>query len=292
MHLMKFLEYIGFRFVVVLFYIIPYKLLYIISDFFYFIIFKVLKYRRNVVFDNLRRSFPKKTEDEIITLTKKFYKHLADISLESIKGMTISEKNLKKRYQVLNTEITDEYFSKNESILCFTSHYGNWEYGILATAHALKHQAVALYLPLTNKYSEKYGLKKRSRFGTLMVAVQDAKNLFSKTLERPNAIILAADQNPSNPEKSIWVNFLNRVTACLHGPEAYSKKTNFPVVYFKISKPKRGYYTLEIEKLIDNPSSYAPGEITQIYMKKLEEDILEKPEYWLWSHRRWKHTKN
>ncbi|MDR2010071.1 MAG: lysophospholipid acyltransferase family protein [Bacteroidales bacterium] len=288
----KFFEYAGFRLLVGIFYIIPFPVLYIISDFVYFMIYKVIKYRRPVVYDNLKQSFPEKTEEEINKLSKAFYHHLADITLESLKGMTISLKSLKKRYEILNTGVANEYFNENKSILCFTSHYGNWEYGILATDNAIKHQAVALYLPLTNKYSEKYGLKRRGRFGTWMVAVQDTKKVFSESYESPLAIILAADQNPSNPERSIWVRFLNRDTACLHGPEAYAKKTNFPVVYLKISKPKRGYYTLEIEKLIDNPSEYAPGEITQIYMNKLEKDILRKPEYWLWSHRRWKHSRN
>jgi len=288
---MRFLEYIGFRVSVALFYIIPFPVLYLISDFTYFLLYRVIKYRRNVVFDNLTRSFPDKTEEEINQISKAFYRHLADITLESLKGMTISIKTLKKRYRVLNTDIADKYFNDGKSILCFTSHYGNWEYGILATDEAIRHQAVALYLPLTNKYSEKYGVKRRSRFGTSLIPVQETRKVFSETQPLPIAVILAADQNPSNVEKAIWVNFLNQDTACLHGPEAYAKKTNFPVVYLRISKPKRGYYTLEFEELINDPSAYPPNKITEIYMKRLERDILKKPEYWLWSHRRWKHKR-
>ena len=205
--------------------------------------------------------------------------------------MSISEKTLRKRYQVKNIEIANKYFEEGKSILCLTSHYGNWEYGILATNNAIKHQAIALYLPLTNKLSDKYGLKRRKRFGMNMVAVQETKSIFAKPLEKPVAIIMAADQSPSNLERSIWVNFLNRETACLHGPEAYAFKTSMPVVYLKISKVKRGYYTLEFEKLIDNPKECKQGETTKTYFNRLERDIIEKPEYWLWSHRRWKHDK-
>lgn len=289
---MKYFEYLGFRFLVALFYIIPFPVLYVFSDFVFLLLYSVVGYRRKVVFDNLKNSFPDKTEKEINKLSRLFYHHLADITLESIKSMTISQKVLQKRYKILNTEIADKYFEQNKSILCFTSHYGNWEYGILSTGKAMKHHAVALYLPLTNKFSERYGVKRRIRFGTSLVAVQDTKKVFSEPLAKPVAVILAADQNPSNVEKSIWVNFLHRDTACIHGPEAYAKKTNFPVVYLKISKPKRGYYTLEFEKLIDNPSEANPNQITQIYMNRLEKDIIAKPEYWLWSHRRWKHIRN
>ncbi len=288
---MKVLEFIGFRYLVACFALAPYWYLYFLSDLAFFLLFYIFKYRRKVVYENLKNSFPDKTETEIKTLEKKFFHHLTDITLESVKSMSISEKTLRKRYQVKNIEIANKYFEEGKSILCLTSHYGNWEYGILATNNAIKHQAIALYLPLTNKLSDKYGLKRRKRFGMNMVAVQETKSIFAKPLEKPVAIIMAADQSPSNLERSIWVNFLNRETACLHGPEAYAFKTSMPVVYLKISKVKRGYYTLEFEKLIDNPKECKQGETTKTYFNRLERDIIEKPEYWLWSHRRWKHDK-
>ncbi|MDR2835803.1 MAG: lysophospholipid acyltransferase family protein [Bacteroidales bacterium] len=285
---MKLIEFILFRTLVLVFSIIPYKVLYFFSNITYFFIYKLIGYREKIVSQNLKNSFPEKSDDEILILCKKFYHHLTDITLESIKVMSISKKAIEKKYLIKNTEILDEYFEKKQSILCLTSHYGNWEYGILETGNKFKHKAIALYLPLTNKYSEKYGVKRRSRFGTKLVAVQESKKIFTEDLDIPKAIILAADQNPANKEKSIWVNFLNQDTACLHGPEAYAKKTNFPVVYFNISKTKRGFYELTIEKLIENPSELEPNKITEIYMKRLEKDINLKPEYWLWSHRRWK----
>lgn len=203
----------------------------------------------------------------------------------------MNEKSLRKRYVVKNSEIAKKHFDEGKSVLCLTSHYGNWEYGILATDTPIKHQAIALYLPLSNKFSEEYGLKRRKRFGMKMVAVQETKSIFTPPPPSPVAVIMAADQSPSNLERAIWTNFLGIETACLHGPEAYAKKTNMPVLYLKISKPKRGYYALEFEELIKNPHICKPGEITKIYFERLERDILEKPEYWLWSHRRWKHKK-
>ncbi len=292
MQRMKFLEFLSFRILVALFAIVPFWKLYIISDFLFFLLYHVFSYRKTVVFDNLKKVFPEKNDIEIKELSKKFYRHLSDITLESVKSMSISEKSLEKRYIIKNSEIANKYYNEGKSVLCLTSHYGNWEYGILATDKPIKHQAIALYLPLTNKYSENYGLRRRKRFGMKMVAVQQTKSIFNPPPTSPVAVIMAADQSPSNIERAIWTNFLGVETACLHGPEAYAKKTNMPVLYLKISKLKRGYYSLEFEELIKNPHICKPSEITKIYFQRLEKDILEKPEFWLWSHRRWKHYKN
>lgn len=289
---MKFLEFISFRILVAAFWLIPFWKLYFLSDLLYFFLFRVFKYRKKVVIENIRNSFPEKPDAEINKIVSKFYLHLSDITLESVKSMSMSERALRKRYIVKNSEIADEYFKAGKSVLCLTSHYGNWEYGILATNNAIPHQAIALYLPLTNRHSEKYGLKRRKRFGMQLVAVQDTKSIFEKEPETPVAIIMAADQSPSNLERSIWVNFLNRETPCIHGPEAYAHKTGMPAVYLKVSRLKRGHYCLELEKLVDDPSVCKPGEITEKYFKLLERDIKNKPEFWLWSHRRWKYTKD
>ncbi|MDD4149605.1 MAG: lysophospholipid acyltransferase family protein [Bacteroidales bacterium] len=289
---MKLLEFIGFRILVAMFSIVPFWILYIYSDCLYFLLYHVFGYRKNVVIANLKMCFPDKTDNEIKNIGRKFYKHLSDITLESVKGMSIREKTLKKHYIIKYQELANKYFTENKSILCLTSHYGNWEYGILGTNNSIKHQTIALYLPLTNKYSERYGLKRRKRFGMKMVEVQETKSIFNPPPSSPVAVIMAADQSPSNLERAIWVNFLGVETACLHGPEVYAKKTGMPVVYLKISKLKRGYYSLEFEELIKNPEKCEPNEITNVYFKRLEQDIKDQPEYWLWSHRRWKHKKD
>lgn len=288
---MKRLEYLSFRFLVLCSRITPFFLLYFWADVFYFVVYYIAGYRKKVVFGNLKSSFPEKSEKEIKQLAKKFYRHLADVTLEAIKGMTISEKQIKKRYVIENADVPNEYFDRGQSVLLITSHYGNWEYGMLGTDMAIKHQTVALYLPLTNPYSEHYGVVRRGRFGMKMVPVQQTKSVFATPPEKPIGVIMAADQSPSNLERAIWLDFLNHDTACIHGPEAYAKKMNLPALYMKISKPRRGHYTLTFEKLVDNPQQYAQGEITKLYFNRLEKDIKECPEYWLWSHRRWKHTR-
>lgn len=285
---MKLIEFILFRITVALFWLLPFWVIYLLSDLLFVFLYYVIKYRRTVAFDNLQKCFPEKSIKEIKTINKKFYRHLADITLESIKGMSISKKSIQKRYVIKGKDVINSYFDKNQSVICLTSHYGNWEYGILATDLAIKHQAAALYLPLSNKYSEKYGLKRRRRFGMKMVEISETKNLFLSQVERPIAVIMAADQSPANVEKAFKITFLNRLTACLYGPEVYAKKTGLPVLYLKISKLKRGCYSLEFEELVRSPLDLETAELTKIYFSRLEKDILEKPEYWLWSHRRWK----
>lgn len=287
---MKFLEFIAFRILVAIFWLLPFWVIYLLSDLLFFVLYYVVKYRRAVAYDNLRKCFPDKSDQEINKMNKEFFHHLIDITFESVKGMSISKRQIQKRYVLKNTEVINSYYDENKSVMCLTSHYGNWEYGILGTDLGIKHQAVALYLPLSNKFSERYGLKRRRRFGMQMVEVSKTREIFANIPPKPVAIIMAADQSPANVEKAFKIKFLNRPTACLYGPEAYAKKVGLPILYLKISKLKRGYYSLEFERLIELPKDLEAGEVTKIYFNRLEKDILEKPEYWLWSHRRWKHN--
>lgn len=289
---MKKVEYLFLRIIVFCFKICPYFCLYIISDFFYIIIYYFISYRKKVVRDNLEQSFKNKTKSELKQIEKQFYKHLCDTTIETIKGFSVKKEKILKRYHVVNPELANKYFNNNQDVIFLASHYGNWEYGILAMPYYLKHKLVSLYMPMSNKYTEKYGVMVRQRFGMNMVKVQDTKSVFENRDTTPIGVIMAADQSPSNIERSIWINFLNRKTACLHGPEAYSKKTGMPLLYFSINKTKRGYYSVTIESLIDDPINEKPEEITKKYMQRLEQDIINKPQFWLWSHRRWKHKSN
>ncbi|HOY39568.1 MAG TPA: lysophospholipid acyltransferase family protein [Bacteroidales bacterium] len=289
---MKKFIYILFRFLTAWFSITPFCIIYLFSDITFLVVYYVLGYRKKVVYSNLKNSFPKKNDKEINKIALAYYRHLCDISVETIKGITLSQIVIKRRYHVVNPEILDKYFERGSNIICLASHYNNWEYGILALGPALKHQAVSIYLPFTNPYMEKYGVRERCKYGMEMIPVNQTKEYFSRNHPKPFALILAADQSPSNPEKFIWVDFLQQDTACLHGAEAYSKKLNAPLVYFDVQKTRRGFYRLKMEILVENPLETSNGEITAAYMKRLEKDIVSNPQFWLWSHKRWKHKRN
>ena len=284
------ITYIVTRIFIESFRLIPFRLIYIISDFFSFFLHNVISYRKDVVYDNLYKAFPEKTKDEIREIAAKAYRNFTDITLESFKMFTVSNKEIFKRYKVINIEILEKYYDKGESVIGVAAHYSNWEYGA-SLAYHLKHRSIIIFKPLSNKYLTKYINKNRSRFGMELMALEKTKEAFKDTT-RPISVLLLADQSPSSLTNSIWVDFLGIDTPCIHGPEAYSKKYNWPIVFCDIQRIKRGYYTTEYNMIIENPNEYEKGEITAIYMKKLEGIIRKKPEDWLWTHKRWKHKRD
>lgn len=280
-----------FLFNVRVFQILPFRMLYILSDMFYLLVYYIIRYRKKVVFKNLTNSFPEHNPKQTEKIAKRFYRHFCDITVESIKGFTMSRKQLLERYKVLNSEVSDAYFSQGKSIIQLASHYCNWEWGILSVGMQFQHETISLYKQLKNQYVEKYAKKQRERFGMKMLSIYDTRASFEENKETPVAYIMAADQSPSNTRKAYWLDFLNQDTACLHGPENYSRMLNMPVVYFNVKKVKRGFYTLQVINIESEPANTAESEITRRYMQTLEKSIKQQPEYWLWSHKRWKRNR-
>lgn len=282
--------YLFFRFFIFFFKIMPFWALYLFSDFMYFFLYKVVKYRVKIVRENLNRVFRNKSDKERHEIERKFYENLAMITVESLKGLSMSPTQMQKRYVIKNKEVADKYFEQGKSVIVLAAHYANWEWAVDAVK-VFKHHIIGFYKPLTNKYIDKYIREKRSDEGVELAPIELTRFTFQKPKEKPSMYVLIADQNPSNTDRAIWVNFLGYDTACLHGPEYYVKYTKMPVLYFNNQRVKKGYYTLEIIDLGEEFHLSQQGEITEIYMKTLEEIILKKPEDWLWSHKRWKHTR-
>ncbi len=289
---MQKLGYIFFRLLVFIFSLVPFRVLYLYSDILYFFFFYVFGYRKKVVFSNLKKSFPEKTEEEINKIAKGFYKNLSDITLESIKALSMSERTLLRRYPVVNLEVLDKYFDKGQSVIGLAAHYGNWEWGVASFGYQFKHKSIGIYKPLSNRYIDNYVRKLKVSQGMYMVSLKDTYKTFEEKHEKPAIFFMISDQSPSNIKRAKWVNFLNQETACLHGAEMYGKKYNIPLIFGDVQRIKRGFYEVELSVFEDNPQETAEGEITERYMKKLEEIIRKKPENWLWSHKRWKHKKN
>jgi KDO2-lipid IV(A) lauroyltransferase len=281
--------YYLFRGTVFMFSLISMPLLYLLSDGLFFLFFYIFKYRKQVVLENLQRSFPEKSAKEIRLISKNFYKHFCDILLEGIKGLSMCKKELVKRYRITNPELINHYYEKNQSIITLAAHYANWEWGVLCSSLQVKPKTIGLYLPLSNKLIDQYIKKSRAAWGMYLLSVKDTHKGFEENKRIPSVYILVTDQSPSNKEKSIWINFLNQPTAFLHGAEKYAQQTSYSVLYTDIQRIKRGYYTVEFSVLSEHPKDSKPGEITALFANKLEKIIRAKPEHWLWSHRRWKH---
>jgi KDO2-lipid IV(A) lauroyltransferase len=271
--------------------LLPFPLLYGLSDFLFFLFYYVLGYRKKIVLGNIQRSFPERSDQEHKAISKKFYRHFCDLILESLKTFTISEKEVLKRVVCKNPEVLNDYFDKKQSVILAGGHYNNWELFAVGIDQLIKHKTIGIYKPLSNTYFDKKMRKTRSKYGLYMISTKIVKEVFEEEKNNLTVTIFAIDQSPGNPKNSYWMKFLNQDTAVLYGTEKYAKEYNYPVVYGRINKEKRGYYSFEFFNVTDQPSATRYGEITEKITHLLEQDILRLPQYWLWSHRRWKHKK-
>ena len=270
----------------------PFWMMYVLSDLFYIFIFYLIGYRLKVVKANLSNSFPSKDQNEIRELAKKFYRHLCDISLESVKGFTMSREEFINRHRIINTELAVSFFDKGISAIFVPGHYNNWEWGSLSPGLQINYPVVALYKPMTNKLVDEFIKKHRAKFNTRLASIRETALTFNELSAKPHAYILAADQSPTNINECYWFDFLNQDTAWLQGPEKYARKFNWPIFYVDVQRVKRGFYTLKLVAITKNPASLPDGEITRLYAENLEKTILQEPAYWLWSHKRWKHRRD
>jgi KDO2-lipid IV(A) lauroyltransferase len=271
----------------------PMPILYGMSRFFLLFAYNVFGYRKHVVTRNLRLAFPQKSKEEIRLIRKRFYRHFADILAEGVKGYSISKKHLIRRFSFTNPEILNKHYEAGKSVLLVGGHYNNWEFLVLSLDLHFKHQGTGVGQVISNEGFAKMMERVRARYG---MQVWNSKNVREKIVEyqkdnKPFVCLLLADQSPHNPEKSYWVNFLNRDTAVIFGPEYLSKKYDLPVYYYTVSKEKRGVYKATLVPITDNPRGEVEGAITERHVALLEEEINAEPAYWLWSHKRWKHSR-
>ncbi|MDZ4847058.1 MAG: lysophospholipid acyltransferase family protein [Chitinophagales bacterium] len=285
------ISYYLFIFIARLFAALPFRLLYLLSDLFCLLLIYVIPYRKKVIQTNIERSFPNLTQQAHQKIIKGFYHNFCDIIVEGIKGFTITKKDLQQRYVFVNPEVMNDLYAKGKSVVAVGAHYANWEWGIMAAPLALKHKLYAFYTPLTNKPIDTYMRQNRKKWGTELVPGSEIKNVFNATHNEPVLYFFGADQSPSKPEKAHWMEFLNQDTACLTGAESFAKSYELPMLYFDVQRIKKGHYAVTITVLENDPVNTSPGEITENYMRTLEQIIRKKPEDYLWSHRRWKHSR-
>ena len=276
---------IGFGILILISYL-PLWILYLISDLFYLILISVFPYRKKVIETNLRNSFPELSRAEIRTLRNKFYRHFADLVIEGIKNLSISKSVLAKRFVLKNPEIISEITRKNKSVMLISGHYGNWEWMITSLANWFDCKTVGIGMPLTNSFWDKVLNKRRSRFGLHVAHSGNYKVIINR--DEANVILVLSDQSPSNSENAYWTNFLNQHTAVLFGAEYMANDQKFVPVFFRTLKVKRGFFEVELVPFEGELLQTNYGEITQWHSYLLEKTIKSQPEFWLWSHKRWK----
>jgi len=269
----------------------PLSILYYVSDIIFFFVYRVTGYRKTVVQTNLKNSFPGKSQKEIDAIQHQFYVHLCDLIVESIKLFSMSLDEMKKRFKILNTEVLEKYYQEGKSVILVGGHYNNWEIAAMSFNTETPHQAIGIYSPLSDKFFEKKLGDSRSKYGVEIVKKAMVARSFVMNKDKLTMTIFGADQSPTYAKQVHWTNFLNQETAVHIGTEIFAVKYNYPVVFIRINKVKRGYYEGVLEVLKENPSTSSQGEITELHTKFLEKIIIENPSYWLWSHKRWKRKK-
>ena len=268
--------------------LLPFWFLYLIADLLFIIFYYVIHYRRDVVEENLRNSFPEKSEAERKVIEKKYYKYMADLTMETIKSCSMSAKSVHRRMICTNPELMEHYFKQGKSILAAAGHYGNWEMACLSFGFLTDKRRIIVYKPQSNQIFTDFFNKTRSRFGAELISMRQT---LRKMVEYKNELtftVLASDQTPTLQDSKYFINFLNQPTAVFLGIEKLTKVTDCAVIFYRIDLVKRGHYTYTFVPLVEEPKKTKPYEITETHVRYLETLIREKPEYWLWSHRRWK----
>lgn len=267
--------------------LLPFFILYGISDFIAFLLYHVFAYRKDVVLSNLRIAFPQKTEQERRQIAKKFYRYFTDTFIETIKFISISKKQIEKR-STGSFEIINQLIEKGYNINIMAGHQFNWEYANLLYAMNLKIPFVGVYMPIKNKALDKIFFDFRKKYGTVLISATDFKNKMHDVFKSQYMLALAADQNPGSPTSGYWLNFFDRPTPFVTGPEKGALKNNAAVVYVAFKKVKRGHYHFDVTLLAEQSSNLPVGELTRRYRDVLEQTIKQDPANYLWSHRRFK----
>jgi KDO2-lipid IV(A) lauroyltransferase len=272
--------------------LIPLRILFIISRLLYLTIFYLTGYRKKVVFENLRKSFPEKTEKEIRMMAKKFYRHLCNYFFESLYMLNMGNAEVKRRYKPQNPEILEELYARGKCAIAVTSHYANWEWACSGWIQ-MPYKTIGIYKPLSNKLFDRFMIHLRSRYGSPVEPMKHTLRVIIESQRQGDTFILylVGDQRPMKSDIQYWTNFMNQDTPLITGPEKLAKKFDLAVVFIDVIQKKPGYYELNYELISEYPKETTEFEITEKYIRLVERQIMRKPELYLWSHKRWKHKR-
>lgn len=270
---------------------LPFPVLYLLSDFLYLIGYHILRYRKKIVYENIRRSFSEKSDQDVQVLVKHFYRNLADVLVETVKALSIKPETLKKRFNFTNPELLEEYFKKDQSVIVMAAHQGNWEWLLLGCCVYLSVPLSAVYKKLNNTYFEKLMMKARSRFGGQPIPMERTLMEIVRRKKEVTAYGIVADQVPLVDAEKYWTKFLSQDTAFFIGTEKIAQLTGYPVLFLSMKRIRRGHYQGTLDLLAEPPYEKGRFTILEKYACAVEKSILADPSGWLWSHRRWKYPK-
>jgi len=272
--------------------LLPFRCLYLLSDLFFVLICFVVRYRRKVVLENLRNSFPEKTERERRKIARRFYRYLCDLFIEIIILAGIDKRQIHRRIHFDSLEIFDDLYRKGKQIFFVAGHYGNWEW-LTTLEHTTAYHHASLYQPLENKFFDKFFYNLRTRHGSGAIPSSTAIREINRYHQENELTMMCflSDQSPPRNAIHYWTTFLNQETPVHLGVERIARRYNSAVMYCEVLRVKRGYYEAHLTLITENAAETAETEITEKHVQLLEQTIRRNPQYWLWSHRRWKHKR-
>lgn len=267
-------------------------MLYVFSDMVFILIYYIIRYRRKTVQNNLKIALPHLSETEHKRIEKEFYKHMCDMFLEMIKTLSITAEEMDKRFQFTNIEVVHEFEKKQKSIILMYSHYASWEWSIALGRH-ISFKGYGIYKKIQNPYFDKLVRDIRSKFDATLI---NTKSTIKEVTQNQEKGILGlygfiSDQTPRPQKTHYWEEFMGKVVPIHTGGEMLAKKLNMSTVFMKVEKVKRGHYQATFIPITDNPREIPDYQVTYRFIKEVEKQILEKPEYYFWTHKRWKHSK-
>jgi KDO2-lipid IV(A) lauroyltransferase len=269
--------------------LLPFRVLYALSDGAFYIVCYLIRYRRDVVMSNLRLAFPQQSEAWRWAVARRYYRHMCDLAVESIKMFSLSKEEALKRTRLTNPELAERYAKQGLSMVVAAGHYNNWEICALTADLLVPHHVIGVYTPLRSAFMDRKIRKSRERFGMETVPKRKISEFLAAHTGQLKAILMAADQAPSPSTKNVHeMVFLGQPTEVMLGTERFAVQYGYPVVYVHMVKPRRGYYEYSLLVVEENPRDAPPGAMTEGHTRMLERQILEAPEFWLWSHKRWK----
>ncbi len=266
---------------------LPFFVLHGISRFLSFVLYYIVKYRRKVAYQNIRNSFPEKTEKEVKQIERKSYNFLADTIVESLKMFSISEEGVKRRMKSTNPELLEKYYAQGKDAILVSGHIGNWEMWACGGPFTMKQKIKGVFKPLKSQFWDKTVKKSRGKFGIDLIPMKEALECLGNP-NQPSAVALMIDQSPARTQKCFWTMFLHQETAVFYGAELMAKKYDAPVFYGHIQQVKRGFYEVTWKLITDQPNKEEYGVILEKGTRILESKIRRQPDIWLWTHKRWK----
>lgn len=299
---MKWLIYFLYYIFLLPFSKLPFSILYRISDGLYFLIFYIIKYRKKIVFENLKNAFPEKSDKERLEIARQFYRNFSDLIVETLKIFSFTKKDAKERCGFLNPELPNYLYQKHPVVIALAGHLGNWEMAAISIGNFVDWMPVISYKPFTNENTDKLMVKLRGNWVSIIPyyntetsiaqSVTDGYFMYEgKQQTKKPGFVFLSDQAPSVKNSNFWTTFLHQETAFYTKIEHYARKYNLPVMYCETVRLKRGYFAVEATLITEHAAETQPTEITKKYVECLENSIQKNPSSWLWTHRRWKRNK-